>query len=184
IASAVDPNSRCAAARASPGVIPRARFSSTSCCTCADISSASSRSTVAPRTSARARLTSIVSSLIGLTRPHHERDRGGKALPERGFLVELLPSRARQLIPLRAASLIGNAPSGADPPLMFEALERGIQRALLHEQDVVGELADARRDRPAVHRLERERLEDEEGQRALGPGDRFHDSDYLPHLCR
>jgi hypothetical protein len=51
--------------------------------------------------------------------------------------------------------------------LSFEPLQSGVQRSLLHLQDVVGELADALRDRPAVERLQRDRFHDQQIDGAL-----------------
>jgi hypothetical protein len=65
---------------------------------------------------------------------------------------------------------------------MLEPLEGRVQRPLLDEQDAVGQLADARGDRPAVLRFERQGLEDQEVERALDEVDRFHRYDYLHQL--
>jgi hypothetical protein len=46
-------------------------------------------------------------------------------------------------------------------------MERGIERSLVHLQDVARQLLDALRNRPAMLRLEQERLQDEEIERAL-----------------
>ena len=70
-------------------------------------------------------------------------------------------------IEARAPVVLGRAPLGGDPALPLEALQRGIERALLDLQDVVGELADPLRDRPAVQRLERDRLQDQQIDGAL-----------------
>src|SRR4051812_23675894 len=120
------------------------------------------------------RLAPSPSSGPPLRRPHHQRDRGREPLPRCGFLFELLTPGASQRVVLRAALLLGDAPLRADPPLMLEPLQRRIQGPLLHQQDVVGELPDARGDRPPVHRLEGQRLENEQIQRALDEVDWLH----------
>ena len=53
-----------------------------------------------------------------------------------------------------------------DPTALLQALERGIERPLIHVEDAARELLNARADSPAVHRLEGERLEDEKVERA------------------
>ena len=50
---------------------------------------------------------------------------------------------------------------------MLEAMERGIQRALLDAQQFVGNLLDSLRDGPAMHRLEGERSHDQQVEGAL-----------------
>jgi len=64
---------------------------------------------------------------------------------------------------------------------MLETLQRGVERALLDQEHVVRQLANPRGNRPAMERLERERLQDEEIKRALDEVDRLH-GDYLQQL--
>jgi hypothetical protein len=64
---------------------------------------------------------------------------------------------------------------------MLEAVERGIERPLLDEQDLVRELLDAARDRPAMERFEGQRLQNQQVEGALHEVDRLHD-DYLHQL--
>jgi len=51
--------------------------------------------------------------------------------------------------------------------LFFQALQRRVQRSLLDLEDVIRELTDPLRDRPAVQRLERDGLEDQQIDGAL-----------------
>src|SRR5262249_22205096 len=74
---------------------------------------------------------------------------------------ELLAAGFRQCIEARAAIVLRCAPCGCNPPLMLEAMQRRIQRALLDTQQVIGDLLNALCDRPAVHGLHRERSHDE-----------------------
>src|SRR5437762_5888219 len=199
----VGPNSRRAAARAACGAIPRATFSSTMCSRCSRISSARSASTASDRINARVRMRSICSNRIDprtrtpnsdpatrtlnpepdrhSRRSDDQRDRRGEPLPRCGFLLELFPSGFRQRVELRASLVFGDAPLRGDPTLVLETLERGIERSLLDQQHVVGELSNPPRDGPPVQRLEHERLEDEQIERALDEVDRFHGYDYLQH---
>jgi hypothetical protein len=101
------------------------------------------------------------------------RDRGGEPFPQRGFLLELfLPGLCKGVV-LRAAVLLGHAPLRLDPPLIFEALQRRVERPLLDQQDVARQLTDTARDRPAVQRFEGQRLEDQQVERALDEVDGF-----------
>ena len=52
-------------------------------------------------------------------------------------------------------------------------MQSRIQRALIHLQHILGNLPDALRDRPAVHRLERNRLQDQQVHGSLHQVSRF-----------
>src|SRR5262245_52356422 len=105
----------------------------------------------------------------------HEADTARQAIPRRLFLFETLLAGLRQSIEARAAVVLGRAPVGGDPALAFEALQSGVERALLDLQDLVRQLADALRNRPAVQRLERDRFHDQQVDGALNEVGR------LPH---
>ena len=85
------------------------------------------------------------------------------SLPRR----ELFPAGPGQLVELRLPVGLGRPPLRLDPSFLFEAMERGIERALGNLQHVAGDLLDALRDRPAVHRSRGECAENEQVQRAL-----------------
>ena len=53
------------------------------------------------------------------------------------------------------------------PSLLLEAMERRVQRALADLQDFAADLLNALGDGPAVRRLERDGLEDQQVERAL-----------------
>ena len=91
----------------------------------------------------------------------------GHLLPVRQFFFELLAAGFREGVKLGAAIIFGGAPFRADPFLAFQAIERGIERALLDLQDVARDLLDALGDAPAVHRFERESFQDQQIERAL-----------------
>ena len=55
-----------------------------------------------------------------------------------------------------------DGPLGFDPALVLEAMERRVERALVDLQDVLGDLLDAVRDRPAVHRVGLQRPQNEQ----------------------
>src|SRR5690349_6001782 len=84
----------------------------------------------------------------------HQADAAREAGPRRFFLGEPFLAGLRQPIESRATVVLRGAPIGGDPALFLQTLQRRIERALLHLEDVIGELADPLRDRPAVHRLE------------------------------
>src|SRR5262245_62169397 len=96
-----------------------------------------------------------------------EADAAREALP-RGFLLsKTLLTGLRQSIEARAPIVLGRAPVSGDPALFLEPLQRRIERTLLHLQDLVRELSNPLRDRPAMQRFERDRLEDEKVDGAL-----------------
>ena len=57
---------------------------------------------------------------------------------------------------------------------MLELVQGGVERALLNEQHIARQLPNALCNRPAVHRLERERLENQEIEGALDEVDWLH----------
>ena len=69
---------------------------------------------------------------------------------------------AREPVVLRPAAQLRDGPLGFDPALVLEAMERRVERALVDLQDVLGDLLDALRDRPAVQRAGLQRPEDEQ----------------------
>src|SRR5436190_2225218 len=95
------------------------------------------------------------------------RDRAGAPVPVRSRRLELSASRTRQRVDPGAARVFGLPPLGVDEPAAFEALQRRQQRTGIDLEDAARHLLDATRDPEAVHRLEAERLEDEQVERAL-----------------
>ena len=71
------------------------------------------------------------------------------------WLSSSVAALARQRVELGAAVVVGGAPLGLDPAAPLEAVQRRIERALLHAQGVARDQLDALRDRPAVLRLDR-----------------------------
>ena len=72
----------------------------------------------------------------------------------------------REPVVLRPPAQLRDGPLGFDPALVLEAMERRVERALVDLQDVLGDLLDALRDRPAVQRVGLQRPEDEQVERA------------------
>src|SRR5260370_9963831 len=95
------------------------------------------------------------------------RDGGGKFAPGAFFQLQLFSPGRGQFIKLRSTIVLRCSPARLDPTLALETMERGIERALLHEQNFAGNLMDALRDGPAVLRLKRQRAHNHEVQRSL-----------------
>src|SRR4029077_1834815 len=85
-----------------------------------------------------------VTSASGLLRCRQElrQDRGG-LFPIARFFCQLLAPRACQLVILRAAVVVGNAPLGGNVAFLFEFQQRWIQRAVIHRKNVAADLFDA-----------------------------------------
>src|SRR6266581_2854150 len=94
-------------------------------------------------------------------------DRGGESAPAGFFPFELFAPEPRQLIKLRAAIVLRSSPARLDPAAAFQAMESGIERALLNEKNLTGNLVDTFGNRPAVLRFQGKRPEDQQIQRAL-----------------
>ena len=89
------------------------------------------------------------------------RDRGSKLAPGTFFAFQLLAPKPRQLIKLGAAIVFRRAPACFDPAFALQAMERGIQGALLYEKSFAGDLMNALRDGPAMLRLKGKGAEDQ-----------------------
>jgi len=90
-----------------------------------------------------------------------------KASPALLFLIELAAAIGGEAIELGLAACVAFGPGGGDPALLLEAMESGIEGALLDLEDFVGELLYALGDGPAVLGLERDGLEDQQVESAL-----------------
>src|SRR5256886_15904174 len=99
--------------------------------------------------------------------PEHPRD-GGRDPPPFALLArELLPPLFRQRVEARAPVAVGGPPLRVDEAARLEALQRGIERPVIDDEDVVGLLLDDPGDPLPVLRAEDERPEDEQVERAL-----------------
>src|ERR1051325_2294740 len=134
-------------------------------------SSSSSCSTRRPWNKDRRRRRRVLSTRISASGSSgvidDQRDRCRQALPLRGFLLESATAFTRQRVVLGATVVLAVSPLRFDPSLLLQLVQRGIERALTHLQNVVRHLADPLRQCPAVHRLERDDLENQKIQRAL-----------------
>src|SRR4029078_9754004 len=94
-------------------------------------------------------------------------DRRGQAHPVGALILELAAPFTSQCVEARVAAGLGGRPFGGDPPAFLEAMERGVQRTLLHLQYVARDLLEPLRHGIAVNGPERDDLEDEHVERAL-----------------
>jgi len=92
---------------------------------------------------------------------------GGEGAPSAFLKFQLFAPQPSQFIKLGAAIVLRYSPARGDPVLALQAMERGIQRALLHKQNFAGNLVDALRNRPAVQGLQSDGAENQEVQSAL-----------------
>ena len=115
------------------------------------------------RVSAARTWCSIGSALRG----EDETDRADEAVPGRELLAQRASSGGGEPVVLRAPAVLGGAPLRVDPASLLQPDERRVDGALAYLQRVLGELLDAVGESPSVHRRERERLEDEQVERAL-----------------
>jgi hypothetical protein len=90
-----------------------------------------------------------------------------KAVPVGGFPFELGAASVQQGIELSLAAGFAFGPVRGDPALLLEAMQCWVERALLDLENFVGDLSNGLGNRPAVLRLEGDRLEDEQIECAL-----------------
>src|SRR5260370_26855726 len=124
------PNARRAAWRASSPEMPPSRCSSSS----------NSRSERSSR-SKSASLFLICHQFMSVPRaggPHHARHSFGHLLPLRFFDEQLLPAFIRQAVVFEfPISVRRRLPFGDDPSSSLQAMQRGIERAVLHLQEFI-----------------------------------------------
>ena len=94
------------------------------------------------------------------------RNRLHEAIPARGLLTQATASERGEAVVLRLAVVLRRPPFARDKPLVLEAVQRGIQRALLDEECAAGDLLDPEQHAIAVQLAQRYGLEDEEIERA------------------
>src|SRR5262245_10290210 len=105
-----------------------------------------------------------------LRRPQDSADGRGKPAPLTRLRGEVLPARLRELVEPGLPVVPGHAPFGFDPALVFQALERGIQRAVIDEDRVFGLVLDRAGDALTVLRAEDQRPENQQIEGALEQG--------------
>src|SRR5262249_2214498 len=94
-------------------------------------------------------------------------DRPLQLLPTRQLLRQLLLASRRQPVILRALVVVRSLPLGRNPFLLFKAVQRRIQGAGVHLQDLARARADSHADAVAVLGSPLQRLQDQQVERAL-----------------
>ena len=79
----------------------------------------------------------------------------------------MLPPRGRQLVVLRALLVPGDLPVGLEQALLLEAVQRGVERAVLHLEHVARSGANGDADPVSVLGSPLQRPEDEHVERSL-----------------
>src|SRR5262245_37661683 len=99
---------------------------------------------------------------------HHEPDRPCQPAPFRVLARQPFLSCRRQPVVLRFSIAVRHLrPAGGDPAAFLQTMERGVQRAVIHTQDVLGGPLDMRGDRMAMERAKEQRAQHEHVKRAL-----------------
>src|SRR5436190_2820676 len=93
-------------------------------------------------------------------------DRARELFPALSLGAQLRASERREGVVLGLASGLGRAPLLGEPAFALEAMKRGVESALLDDEDVGGGLADPAADRVAVAWSPGDSFEDEEVERA------------------
>ena len=70
--------------------------------------------------------------------------------PPLRFAREVPPASRRQLVAFHTAEGVGHDPLRVEQPLPLEAMERRVERPLVDAEGVLGDLANALREAPAV----------------------------------
>src|SRR5262249_39429058 len=97
--------------------------------------------------------------------------RSGQPLPFAGLFQELLASLSGQRIEAGLTVILTNVPLGADPLLVFKALESKIERTMINEKDLFRLTLYGARYALPVTRAEHEGFENEQVERSLQEGD-------------
>src|SRR4051812_28986230 len=104
----------------------------------------------------------------------------GESAPVLELLPEGAPAGGGNAVIARAAVVVGGAPVAVDEAGLLEALERRIERALVHFENTPGDLIDALADPPPMHGREGECLEHEQVEGAAeGVALRFDSHGFL-----
>src|SRR5690606_34382454 len=100
-------------------------------------------------------------------RAQDEVDGARVRLPGALLLLERATAARGQLVEARPAVVLGDPPFGLDEAPAAEPVERGVERPLLHPQELAGRAGDPATDRVSVPRPPLERLQDQHVERAL-----------------
>src|SRR5688500_495026 len=92
-----------------------------------------------PCHNARAREKVPISDLLG-RRGQRPCDRSGETIAARRLDAESSPARAGEAVVLRAAVVLRRAPFALDEPLVFQAIQGSVERALLDQETTARDL--------------------------------------------
>src|SRR6185436_17497993 len=106
-------------------------------------------------------------SCLMLEKTQHPRHRFREAQPRVVLGLGGRSTLARQRVELRLAVVLGGTPFGLDKSLLFQPIQRRIQRPFLNPEHIVRELMEPRGDAVPVVRGGGEALQDEQVERAL-----------------
>src|SRR5580704_382590 len=94
-------------------------------------------------------------------------DRRRQPAPVGRLFLQLRPPRRRQRIKLRLSPRFRFRPFRFNPCLLFQPVQSGVERPLLNLKNFLRDLLNALGNRPAVLRLERDGLENEQIESSL-----------------
>src|SRR5581483_4017827 len=101
------------------------------------------RATSAPSRSMRMSRLSSGNRAMAASRGLEDFENGARVFrPERGLGAQLLPPLGGELVVLGAAVVLGQPPLRLEPAALLHAVERGVERALLDLEPVVGGFPD------------------------------------------
>src|SRR5260370_22436457 len=109
----------------------------------------------------------MASNLRPISCPYDSRYGRGQANPVLSFIHKLPVAEFGKRVILGLAVILRGLPGSRDPALIFQPVQRWVKRSLIDLEHVFGNLLDALRDAPAMHRLQFQRLEDQQIERAL-----------------
>src|SRR6185436_7862993 len=84
-----------------------------------------------------------------------------ETFPVRSLFGQLFAAGFGQLVILGLAIVVRAVPFGDDPTLLFESIQSRVERTLVDVEHSIRHLLDALRNTPAVHRFQRQRLQDQ-----------------------
>src|SRR5450432_1134199 len=111
-------------------------------------------------------------------------DRRHLLSPFFGFAVEPLSARFRQTVIFCAPAVLRSLPLALDQPGALQALQRDKQRTCIHAKNTLTDLLDPHRNPESMHRLQRQRFQNQHVQRALHQVARFLRHQSTPLDCQ
>src|SRR5687767_12229908 len=119
------------------------------------------------RTSSSRRFSRSWGAISILRQPEHQVDRLGHPCPLGPLGVQVAAAGGGEGVEAGPAVVVGETPLGAEQALALEAIERGVERALVHGEDLERAGLDPLGDTPAVHGTQAEGLEHQHVEGAL-----------------